>query len=253
MDTHPWTNYEIARLRNEERLQRAQQAQRAVQAQQEQPAEPGAQTSTAVRLIRRIRRRAALQAFGHTIVSLALLVTGILLASTSIALAHGTRWTWTEQKAEHIVTRDAALRLGSSQRAALENELRTSAAYYSGLYLGVREEPHQSPAADPATEYILRKLGTRFQAALRKVRGGLQIDAAECTGSGAPVRAARFARFRCLTTSEQLLIPSAVVVISEEGKIQAIVEGQPRTLGPFRARFDVRVSGKSKIAYRKLG
>jgi hypothetical protein len=253
MDIHPWTNYEIARLRNEERLQRAQQARRAVPALEEQPANLRARPLAAVRLLRRIRRRRALQAFGHTIVFRALLVTGILLASTSIALAHGTRWAWTEQKAEHTMTRDAALRLGSSQRAALEHELRTSAAYYFGLYQGVREEPHQSPAADPATEYILYRLGTRFQAALRKVRGGLQIDAAECTGSGAPMRAARFAHFRCLTTSEQLLIPAAVVVISEEGKIQAVVEGQPRTLGPFQARFDVRVSGKSTIAYRKLG
>lgn len=255
MDIHPWTNYEIARLRNAERLQRAQQVQRAAQAREEQPDELGTPHSAAVRLLRRIRRRRALAALGHTIVFRGLLVTGIFLVLTSIALAHGTgtRWAWTERRAEQIVTRDAAIRLRSPERRALETELRTAARYYSGLYQGVREEPHQSPAADPATEYILNKLGKRFQAALRKVRGGLQIQASACTGSGTPLRARRFGHFRCLATSEQLLIPSAVVITSEEGEIQAVVEGQPRAVGPFQARLDVRVSGKSTIAYRKVG
>jgi hypothetical protein len=253
MDIHPWTNYEIARLRNEERLQRAQQAQRAAPAREEQPAEAGTHLSAAVRLLRRIRRRRALAALGHTIVFRALFVTGIFLALASIALAHGTRWAWTERKAEQIVTRDAAVRLASPERAALENELRTAARYYSALYQGVREEPHQSPAADPATEYTLDKLGRRFQAALRKVRSGLSIDVVQCTGSGVSVRSARFERFRCLATSSQLLIPSADVAFSEDGRIEAVVEREPRTIGPFQTRLDVRVAGKSTIAYRKIG
>jgi hypothetical protein len=253
MDIHPWTNYEIARLRHEERLQLAQQAQRAVQGGDEEPDELGTQRSASVRFFRRIRWRRALAALGHTIVFRALLVTGILLALTSSALAHDARWAWTERKAEQIVTKNAAIRLASPKRAALETELRTSARYYSALYQGLREEPHQSPAADPANEYILYQLGRRFQAALKKVRSGLEIEAADCTGRGASVRAARFERFRCLTTSEQLLIPSAEVAFSEDGKIQAVVEGQPRTVGPYQARLEVRVSGKSTIAYRRLG
>lgn len=248
MDIHPWTTNEIARLRNEERLRRAQQAQQALQARDEQPAGLGAQPFTAVRLLRRFFRLGR----RRTIVIQGLVVIAIL-ASTSIALADGTRWTWTERKAERIVARDAAVRLAPAERAPLENELRASAAYYFGLYQGMRQEPHQSPAADDATAYILYKLGKRFQGALRKVRSGLEIDAADCTGSGAAVRAARFRHFRCLTTSEALVIPSAVVVSSEEGKIQAVVEGQPRTVGPFQARLDVHVSGKSTIAYRKIG
>jgi hypothetical protein len=251
MDIHPWTNYEIARLRHEERLQLAQQAQRAVQGGEEEP-ELGTRRSASVRFFRRIRWRRALAALGHTIVFRALLVGGIVLASTSSALAHDTRWAWSERKAERVVTRDVAIRLASPERAALENELRTAATYYSALYQGLREEPHQSPAADPANEYILYQLGKRFQAALRKVRSGLEIEAADCTGRGASVRAARFERFRCLTTSEQLLIPSAEVAFSEDGKIQAVVEGQPRTVGPYQARLDVRVAGKSTIAYRKI-
>jgi hypothetical protein len=61
MDVHPWTNYEIARLQNEERLVRAQQAQRAVSIE-EQPAKVGARPSTAARVLRRIRRRAPAEA-----------------------------------------------------------------------------------------------------------------------------------------------------------------------------------------------
>jgi hypothetical protein len=252
MDTHPWTNYEIARLRNAERLQRAQQAQRAARAREEQPTELGTQFSAAVRLLRRIRRRRALAALGHSTVFRAILVTGIFLAFTSIAVAHGTRWAWTERKAEQIVTRDAAVRLAPAVRAALIRELRASSAYYRGLAIGLREEPHQSPAANEAAEYVLDKVVRSSLAALAKVRIGLAIDAADCSGVGAPVRQRRFGRFRCMATSERLSIPSAVVTFSEDGKIKTVVDGQ-RRVGPFQARLEVRVSGKSTIAYRKIG
>jgi hypothetical protein len=247
MDIHPWTKYEIARLRNEERLQQAQQAQRAVQGREEQPTELFAQPPTAVRLlVRRVlgRRR--------TIVIQGLVVMGIL-ASTSIALAHGARWAWTERKAERIVTRDATVRLAPAVRAALIRELRASSRYYRGLAIGLREEPHQSPAANEAAEYVLDKVVRSSSAALAKVRIGLAIDAADCSGVGAPVRQRGFGRFRCMATSERLSIPSAVVTFSEDGKIKAVVEGQPRTVRPFQARLEVRVSGKSTIAYRTIG
>jgi hypothetical protein len=43
MDTqHPWTKYEVARLRDEERLLRARQAMRAHEVLEEQPTEPTA-------------------------------------------------------------------------------------------------------------------------------------------------------------------------------------------------------------------
>jgi len=40
---HPWTKYEVARLRSEERLVRARDAMRALEVREEQPAEPTAE------------------------------------------------------------------------------------------------------------------------------------------------------------------------------------------------------------------
>jgi hypothetical protein len=40
---HPWTKYEVARLRDEERLLRAREAMRAHEVREEQPTEPTAE------------------------------------------------------------------------------------------------------------------------------------------------------------------------------------------------------------------
>jgi len=42
---HPWTKYEVSRLRNEERLLRARHAMRALEVREEQPTEPTAEAS----------------------------------------------------------------------------------------------------------------------------------------------------------------------------------------------------------------
>jgi hypothetical protein len=42
MDIHPWTNYEVARLRNEERLLRARDAMRALEVREASPDQPTA-------------------------------------------------------------------------------------------------------------------------------------------------------------------------------------------------------------------
>jgi hypothetical protein len=64
MDIHPWTNYEIARLRDEERLLRAQEARRVREVRQGQSAERGARRIEAapIRLLRRMRRRKVAEA-----------------------------------------------------------------------------------------------------------------------------------------------------------------------------------------------
>jgi hypothetical protein len=55
---HPWTKYEIARLRDEERLLRAQAAMRAGELRQDPATEPRtARASKPVSLLDRIRRR----------------------------------------------------------------------------------------------------------------------------------------------------------------------------------------------------
>ncbi|MBA2297720.1 MAG: hypothetical protein H0W14_06735 [Actinobacteria bacterium] len=58
MDIHPWTNYEIARLRDEERLQLARAAMRSLELRENHsgdPEPPGARSSSF--WLDRIRRR----------------------------------------------------------------------------------------------------------------------------------------------------------------------------------------------------
>lgn len=242
MDIHPWTNYEIARLRNEERLVRAGKAQRALQAREMSPAEPSA-TAGLLRTIRRLR----LARRRRAIVIQGLLVIGVL-ASASIALAHGPRWAWTERKAEQIVTKNAVIRLPPPERASLENELRMSLGRFQALELATREEGRINPAG--AT---YRSFAFRYRSALRKVRSGLEIEAASCTGSGVAAQGHRFRRFRCSVRSEELAIPSAIIVSSEDGKLPAVVEAEPKIVGPLQIRLSVRVTGESRIASRRIG
>ncbi len=60
MDIHPWTNYEIARLRDEERLHLARAAMRSLEAREarsSQPEKTGARNASS--WLDRIRRREA--------------------------------------------------------------------------------------------------------------------------------------------------------------------------------------------------
>jgi hypothetical protein len=57
---------------------------------------------------------------------------------------------------------------------------------------------------------------------------------AECSGSGYPVGARRFNRFRCRVISKSLEIPPAIAI---EGAGIAL-DGEPRTLGPVNAELD---------------
>ena len=58
MDIHPWTKYEIARSRDEERLLRAQAAMRALDIGEERSSEPNASGSPrTISWLDRIRRR----------------------------------------------------------------------------------------------------------------------------------------------------------------------------------------------------
>jgi hypothetical protein len=182
----------------------------------------------------------------HTVKFRALTVASVLLAGTSIALAHSTRWAWTESKVEQIVIRDATVRL-PREAASLQNQLRTSMAYYRTLELGAVSGEGGADAG------LYHNLAYRYERALRKVRSGLEIDDIECAGSGPAVRRDHFKHFRCRATSEMLEIPSAVTVASEDGQLPAVIEGPPHKLGPFQAQLGVHVTGKSRIAYRQIG
>jgi hypothetical protein len=66
MDIHPWTKYEIARLRDEERLLRARDARHVVEARAAASADsPEAPSRTGFAWISRMRRREAGSGTAH--------------------------------------------------------------------------------------------------------------------------------------------------------------------------------------------
>jgi hypothetical protein len=140
------------------------------------------------------------------------------------------------------VTKQAAVRVPPSQRAALEKELQQGFALYRALELEAELEGELFAAA------TFHHLAFRHTHELRKMLNALTVESAQCTGLGARVKPNRYRRFRCSVTSESLTIPSATLV--ETGaKLPHVVEGRPRVVGPFRARLSVRATGPSTIAY----
>ena len=169
----------------------------------------------------------------------------VSLVVVAAASAHGTEWAWTEPKAERIVQRDAAIHLPQLSRESLGRELAASVALFRN-YENLAWEARDDQAA--ARFHNLRY---RFSTALEKVRGGLRVDAADCTGSGAALPSRRFKHFRCPSGSEILEIPSVEVTWEERASLPTVVEGPRRTVGPVQAQLDVHVTGKSAIAYRQ--
>lgn len=175
------------------------------------------------------------------------LMAALYLVVASAALAHGTAQGWTKSTAERIVMRDATVRVPPLVRASLEDELLALIPRYRTLEQVAWVEGDQHAAAR------FHNIRYRLSTALKKVQGGLQVASAGCTGTGAAVKAKRFVHFRCAANSEEVKIPSVELVYSSEDALPTVVEGQPRTHGPYPARLFVHVTGSSSIAYRQMG
>ena len=170
-------------------------------------------------------------------------VAGIVFASTSVALAQQTRWVWTEKRAEQIVTRDATVQLRGPERAELQNELLAAVRLYGGLAFAA------SDVGDSNAALTFSTLEYRFREALEAVRSGLAINAADCRGSGKAAKGRRFSNFDCSVTSDVLEIPSVELVYSQGAQLPTAIEGPTRVLGPWQARLDVHVTGRSAMRY----
>ena len=92
-------------------------------------------------------------------------------------------------------------------------------------------------------------IASRFSKALAAVRSGSKVDAADCRGSGRAAKGRRFSHFSCAVTSQALEIPSVELVYSEGAELPTVIEESPFILGPWKARLDVRVVGRSAMRY----
>ena len=113
----------------------------------------------------------------------------------------------------------AARRSGSQGRTARRSR-RSSARLSSST--GRSRSTQRWPMTTGTRAYIYVALRTVYGRALVRVRGGLWIDAADCSGSGPAAAGSRFTSFRCSVTSESLEIPSAQ--LTDDGKTP--VEGE---------------------------
>ena len=176
--------------------------------------------------------------------TITLSLVGIVLVSTSTALAHNTPWSWTPARATQIVVADVKLQLPPAERAGLEAEIRDARSTY------VLAEMIASEEGDWFAAGMYHNLVYRLTNALDKVQKGLGIDKARCTGVGRATKG-RFKHFRCSVRSQFVEIPT-VERIERDGDKQLVVEGPPRLVGPLEAQLDVHVRGKSTISYRPL-
>ncbi|MET0938629.1 MAG: hypothetical protein ABWY51_05340 [Gaiellaceae bacterium] len=170
---------------------------------------------------------------------------GALLASTSIAQAHNTRWAWTESKAAKMVTRDATVKLAVGERASLTAELNDAVRLYGALVFAAQQ------VGDGSAMATFQGVLARYVSARHQVRSGVEIDAAACKGSGAALQGNRFKHFRCSVTSVVLEIPQTALDYGDQ-ELPAVIEGSPRIIGPLAASLDVHVAGKASIAYREV-
>ena len=174
-----------------------------------------------------------------------LAVVAVVVVSATAVQASGARWTWTESKARQMVTRKATVQVPAPLKASLESELLAAVRLYGGLQMAAMD------VGDTEALASYQSVGGRYRGALEKVRKGLQIGAAACTGLGVAVRTNRFSRFRCVVTTAPLEIPS-VELDFRDRVLPLVIEGPPRVEGPFQALLDVRVTGKSAITYRTI-
>ena len=136
---------------------------------------------------------------------------------------------------------EATVSVALDSKIALVAELRRAVAVYRAL------AQEAFAAGDGSASSSYSHLAYTHARALARVRGGLEVETADCNGSGQPVGARRFSRFRCRVISKPLEIPPTIAVEGAEIGLDA----EPRTLGPVTAEFDVRVTGQSSFTYRK--
>ena len=189
----------------------------------------------------------------RTLVALAVVLASV--SAASVASAQTRIAAWSEAKAEQVVISDAVVHFAPSTRASLDAELLAASRQFNALILaandpawsfGDRDAPNIGAAA------TFQRLAERYRVALKKVRYGLDIEAADCKGSG-PARSGRYLGFLCQVTSETLVLPSVELVWPEDGGLPSVIEHEPRRLEKIQARLSLNVTGSSTVSYRPMG
>ena len=92
-------------------------------------------------------------------------------------------------------------------------------------------------------------MGIENIGALQVVLGGIEIADADCMGAGRVQAGQRFRRLDCLVTTDVLRIPRIEVESAEADALPAVVELEPRSIGPLVTWVRVRITGASSFTY----
>lgn len=167
----------------------------------------------------------------------------VAIGGIGVSVAAAAVHAWSTSKTERVVTQGARVQLATSQRAALERELRPELLRYSALAYAAAE------MGDSQASLTYHRVAVEYRRALSAVLDGVDIADADCVGSGRVLSAQRFRRFDCLVVSDILSIPQAEVGSAPDGALPAVVQREPRQLGPFVTWLQVRVTGTSSFTY----
>jgi len=203
---------------------------------------------------------------GHMnrLIVVALVSVGALVASSAVALAHTTPYSWSVSKARVMLQEGTNISLPPDQRQALDAELAGWVAKFrpllltaqSGAQLG--QDPTPGRLAQTYNSYI-----ERLKRAQAQVNSGLSIESAKCVGQGkalvgkftekpGPVQKT-YKHFRCNAASYTLEIPSIELVPGTDPSLPEVAEGPRRIIGPLAAVFTVHVTGKSRMLSQRAG
>lgn len=179
-----------------------------------------------------------------------LVLCAIAVSLSIVSTASGTDGAWTAKKAATTVRAVAVVHIPAALETPLVAELEE--LVYRWLILeATASQQDIDEGTLGVTGAFAHNARYRLSTVLKQVRGGVPIEEATCTGVGKP-HAGNFGRFRCAVLSARLEVPSPEAVW-EDDRITGVRYDPPRLLGPFRARLDVRVTGRSGIAFRQLG
>ena len=187
-----------------------------------------------------------------TLVWLAVMLASV--SAASVASAQTRIAAWSEAKAEKVVISDAVVHFAPNARASLDAELLAASRQFNALILAANDPFWSLGVEAPNIEAraTFQRLAERYRVALNKVRYGLDIETADCKGSG-PARGGRYLGFLCQVTSESLELPSVELVWPEDGGLPSAIEHEPRHLEKIQARLSLNVTGSSTVSYRPMG
>jgi hypothetical protein len=150
---------------------------------------------------------------------------------------------WPTSKTERMLVEGAKVQLPAPDGAALERELDKALLQLTVFAYAAAE------LGDSRAVLAYERAADEYRRALWVLRDGMDVAEADCVGEGRALAARRFRRFECLIKSGVLALPTTELASSADDALPAVVQRDPRQVGPFMARVHVRITGPTSFIY----